>query len=68
MTKMMHEYEVKYMKRTCNGCLASDWEHGCYECILRYDVDIKEGKPKEECPKPLTNKQFFNAKYKARQK
>jgi|LGVF01.2.fsa_nt_gb hypothetical protein len=52
------------MKRTCNNCLASDWEKGCYICNLDYDVDIKRGVPKEECPKPLTNSQLINAKHK----
>ena len=50
------------MKKTCNNCIASEWDKGCYECTLGYDVNIKNGLPKEECPKPITNKQFFDAK------
>lgn len=52
------------MKRTCAGCKAL--EVGYY-CSLGYDVEVvcRSGltvdvKPKEECPKPKTNKEFVN--------
>ena len=50
------------MKRTCNSCLASEWDTGSYVCRLDYNINIKDGVPKEECPKPLTNQQFVDAK------
>lgn len=52
------------MKKTCNKCRVSSWEKGVYTCELGYDINIIAGTPNEECPKPLTISQYFNAKHK----
>ncbi len=47
------------MKKSCYGCRASDIDKGCYECILGYSIDIKNGKPEEQCPKPKTINEYI---------
>lgn len=41
------------MKKTCKSCKAKD---RCGKCMLGYKT--VNGKPLEECPKPLSWKQF----------
>lgn len=65
------------MKRTCYGCKA--FEEGIFEsqCSIGYSVHtitrtvkgsewISNVKPKEECPKPTTNKDLVRCKHKNR--
>lgn len=60
------------MKRTCNGCKALRLGNGAFYCALGYNVsqvgenkgyDISVGaKPLEECPKPMSDKEYNNYK------
>lgn len=55
------------MKRTCNGCIASD--PISYSCSLRYKIKrerinilgsiLEKVSPAENCPKPLTIKSYI---------
>ena len=64
MNQMTTPKESEGMKKTCNKCRVSSWEKGVYTCELGYDINITAGTPNEECPKPLTISQYFNAKHK----
>lgn len=58
------------MKRTCNGCRASEYTNGYYSCDLGYEVEQKcvenvinvGAKPKKECPKPTTYNEYLMLK------
>lgn len=61
------------LKRNCNGCRASgELEIGNNTCGLGYKTAVKtelwgrpvQWKPLEECPKPKTYNDYFNAERK----
>jgi len=64
------------VKRICDGCRALQWlEYDGYFCDLGYRIKIIEkysvgnkkiyaSIPIEQCPKPRTYKQWFNADFK----
>lgn len=50
------------MKRTCCGCRALNMGQNLIKCTLDYDQ--RDGKPLEECPKPLTYRQLLDSNHK----
>lgn len=59
------------MKKTCNGCRALRYICGDWRCVLGYKIKGEKisihglyyysPKPVEQCPKPKTYKEYFDA-------
>jgi hypothetical protein len=49
------------MKKTCSGCSALGYASGLYCSLAFLTKEISTGKlaPKEDCPKPKTNKEYL---------
>lgn len=54
------------MKKTCNRCIALINDNGDSRCDLLFKQDGIYDKPLENCPKPLTAKEFVNEYNKSR--